>query len=465
VTASQELVEAALAASEADGCVVLVDERSEVNLRWALNALTTDGAARARTMTVISVEERTDGRATGIASSSVVSAAEAVALVRVADAAARAAPVVEDSAPLVEGGVADTSWGAEVEPAGPEALDPVAAPLGEALARWRATDRLLFGFAEHVASTTFLASSAGLRRRFTQHDARLELTGKSRDLERSAWDGAQAPTFEEIDLGRGLDALERGLGWAARRVELPAARYETILPPSTVADLMLCAYFETSARDADEGRSVFAAPGGGDRLGSQLSPLGLSLYSDPAAPGLECAPFVIAPEDWPGVESVFDNGAPVPRTAWIDGGRLAALVRTRGWAARSGRSPQPFVGNLVLDGGGDGDGGATVEEMIASTERALLLTSLWYIRTVDPETLLVTGLTRDGVYLVEDGKVVAAVNNFRFNESPIDLLERVLEVGAVQRTLPREYSDLFPRTAMAPLRVADFGFSTVSDAR
>jgi predicted Zn-dependent protease len=102
--------------------------------------------------------------------------------------------------------------------------------------------------------------------------------------------------------------------------------------------------------------------------------------------------------------------------------------------------------------------------MIARTERGLLLTCLWYIREVDPEQLLLTGLTRDGVYLVENGRVTAAVNNFRFNESPVDLLRRITEVGVEEQTLPREWNDFFTRTVMPPVRVPDFNMSTVSQA-
>ena len=107
---------------------------------------------------------------------------------------------------------------------------------------------------------------------------------------------------------------------------------------------------------------------------------------------------------------------------------------------------------------------ATLEEMVAGTRRGLLLTCLWYIREVDPQSLLLTGLTRDGVYLVEDGEVVGEVNNFRFNESPVGLLSRVAEAGATRRALRREWSDYFTRTAMPPLRIADFNMSTVSKA-
>jgi predicted Zn-dependent protease len=160
------------------------------------------------------------------------------------------------------------------------------------------------------------------------------------------------------------------------------------------------------------------------------------------------------------MQSVFDNGAPVQPTSWIADGLLANLIRSRNWAARSGADPVYPVDNLILDGGGT----ASTQDMIASTKRGLLLTCLWYIRQVDPQTLLLTGLTRDGVYLIEDGQIVGAVNNFRFNESPIDLLGRISEVGRTEHTLPREWSDYFTRTAMPTVRVPDFNMSTVSRA-
>ena len=157
---------------------------------------------------------------------------------------------------------------------------------------------------------------------------------------------------------------------------------------------------------------------------------------------------------------MFDNGAPIEAADWISEGRLVQLMRTRNWAARTGAASRLAVGNLMLESAGT----ASLDQMIATTERGLLLTCLWYIREVDPQTLLMTGLTRDGVYLIEDGQVRGAVNNFRFNESPVDLLSRVTEIGRTQPTLPRELGDYFSRTAMPPIRVPDFNMSTVSQA-
>jgi predicted Zn-dependent protease len=207
---------------------------------------------------------------------------------------------------------------------------------------------------------------------------------------------------------------------------------------------------------------VFSKPGGGTRIGDKLAGLPLTLRSDPAEPGLEAAPFVLTHETG-GDSSVFDNGLPLGATDWIRDGELTNLLTTRHSAALADLPLTPAVDNLVLESG-DQAAAPTLADMIARTERGLLLTCLWYIREVDPATLLLTGLTRDGVYLVENGEVVGAVNNFRFNESPVDLLGRITEVGRTERCLPREWGDWFTRTAMPPVRVADFNMSSVSQA-
>ena len=160
--------------------------------------------------------------------------------------------------------------------------------------------------------------------------------------------------------------------------------------------------------------------------------------------------------------SVFDNGLPLGRTDWIRDGELTSLIQTRHSAAMTGQPVTPMVDNLVLsvDGGGGG-----VDDLVARTERGLLLTCLWYIRAVDPQTLLLTGLTRDGVYLVENGEITGAVNNFRWNESPVDVLNRFTEASATVPSFSREWGDdYFSRTATPALRVPDFNMSSVSQA-
>ena len=242
------------------------------------------------------------------------------------------------------------------------------------------------------------------------------------------------------------------------RRALQAGRYETLLPPTAVADLLIDLYWSLGAKDAVDGRTVFSQPGG-TRVGEQLASLPVTLRSDPGAPGLQCPPFVIAHASTRH-SSVFDNGLPLTPTDWIRHGELAALTQTRYSAALSGLAATPAIDNLILEAPG---AVASLDDMIARTGRGLLLTSLWYIREVDPQTLLLTGLTRDGVYLVENGEVTGAVNNFRFNESPVGLLGRLAEVGATVPALARERSE-FTRSAMPPARFADFNMSSVSQA-
>jgi predicted Zn-dependent protease len=186
----------------------------------------------------------------------------------------------------------------------------------------------------------------------------------------------------------------------------------------------------------------------------------VTLASDPALPGIAASPFVIAHTSGADV-SVFDNGLPVAETSWISGGELSALHSSRYSASLAGLPVTPAADNLSFSLPG---ATVTLPDMISSTKRGLLLTCLWYIREVDPQTLLLTGLTRDGVYLVENGEVTGAVNNFRFNESPVGMLGRLAEVGVTERTLPREMGDYFNRAQMPPLRVEGFNMSSVSQA-
>ncbi|WP_256105334.1 metallopeptidase TldD-related protein [Streptomyces sp. ODS05-4] len=452
-----EIVERALELSRADGCVVIADEQSSANLRWAGNALTTNGVTRGRTLTVIATVDGSEGTASGVVSRAAVTAEELEPLVRAAEAAARAAGPAEDAQPLVADVEASADFTDAPAETGSEVFAAFAPALGEAFGRARAGGRELYGFAHHELTSTYLGSSTGLRLRHDQPSGTLELNAKSPDRTRSAWAGRATRDFRDVDpLAMDADLAVR-LGWAERKVELPAGRYETLLPPTAVADLLIYLMWSAAARDAAEGRTVFSRPGGGTRVGETLSPLPLTLRSDPAAAGLQSAPFVIAHASGDD-SSVFDNGLPVAPVEWLSAGKLERLVTTRHSAGLTGLPVSPGAGNLILEGGGE----QSVEEMTAATGRGLLLTCLWYIREVDPATLLLTGLTRDGVYLVEDGEVVGEVNNFRFNESPVDLLSRAVEAGRTERTLPREWSDWFTRAAMPPLRVPDFNMSSVS---
>ena len=456
------VVEQALALSHADEAMVIVTDAHEASLRWAGNSMTTNGSSISRDWVVISIfRDGPNSARVGSVGSTSVDPAEIEGVVRASENAARTAEPAKDAMPLVtpeSDGLPDagSDWASAPGSTGIEVFTDLARDLAGG---FDGADRL-YGFAHHQMHTTWLGTSAGIRRRFVQPTGSVEINGKrgeGTDLA-SAWVGVGTADFTDVDVPGLLTELSRRLDWSKRRVELPAGRYETLLPPSAVADLLIYLTWSMEGRGAHEGHSAFAKAGG-TRIGERLSNIPLTLYSDPSASGLEYRPFVATSSSSESL-SVFDNGLPAPRVDWLRDGVIESLIYPRATAAEFGTSPTVPGDNLVLTGGSD----ASIDAMIAETERGLLLTTLWYIREVDPATLLLTGLTRDGVYLVENGEVTAAVNNFRFNESPLDLLRRITEAGATETTLPREWKDWFTRTAMPPLRIPDFHMSSVSQA-
>lgn len=470
-----EIVERTLELAGAAGlhaAAVLVEETSQAVLRWANSTMTSNGHTTARSVTVIAFVRAGEGTGgegtaeTGLAAglaAGVVGSAEPITdvaqlsgLVDAAAAGARAAGPSRDAAPLP--GPGDPEPAADwAEPAAETSI-AVFGPLAGGLAEVLAGPELQFGFAEHTVSTTWLGTSTGVRRRWVQPTGSVELNAKTRDLERSAWTGVATRDFADVDVVALAAEAGRRLGWGARKITLPPGRYETLLPPSAVADMLVFAHWSMEGRAAQEGHSAFT---GKAAVGERLTALPLTLASDPAAPGLEYEPFVISRHSGGGT-SVFDNGAPTRRVDWLREGVVNELLYSRAEAAEFGTEFAPAGGNLLLTGGS----GGSVDELVARTGRGLLLTCLWYIREVDPSTLLLTGLTRDGVYLVERGEIVAEVDhNFRFNHSPLDMLRAAGEVGTTVPALPREWKDWFTRTAMPPIRVPDFRMSSVSLGR
>ncbi|HLS78452.1 MAG TPA: metallopeptidase TldD-related protein [Nocardia sp.] len=454
-----EVVERALAASRADESIVLVTDAHEASLRWAGNSMTTNGVSASRHWAVVSIfrDGPTSARVGSVGSTS-VDQADIETVVRAAEEAARTAEPAEDAVPLLAADGPAPDWAAEPGSTGIDVFGELARALAGG---FDGADRL-YGFAHHRVHTTWLGTSTGLRRRYAQPTGTLEINGKrGPDADpASAWVGTSTPDFVGVDVAGLLAELSRRLDWSAKTVHLDAGRYETLLPPSAVADLMIPLAWAMEARGAHEGHNAFAAPGGGTRIGERLTELPLTLTSDPADPLLPHRPFV-ATSASSDTLSVFDNGLIAERVDWVRDGVVNALAQSRATAAEFGSTVTVPGENLLLTGGST----ASIDELVANTERGLLLTTLWYIREVDPATLLLTGLTRDGVYLVEDGRVTAEVNNFRWNESPLDLLRRVTEAGATEPTLPREWSDWFTRTAMPPLRIPDFHMSSVSLAK
>lgn len=262
-----ELVERALELSRADGCVVLVDEETTANLRWAAadgrpgSALTTNGVTRGRRLTVISTVHGAEGTACGVLAREAVTTADLADLVRAAEAAARAAGPAEDAGPLLGPEAAPAAATGFTEPPAETSIDvftDFAPQLGTAFARARAAGQALYGFARHELTSSYLGSSTGLRLRHDQPTGTVELNAKAGAA--SAWTGAATRDFADVDVAGLQSALDERLGWGKRRIDLPAGRYETLLPPSALADLMISLSWSMNARDAVEGRTVFSRP-------------------------------------------------------------------------------------------------------------------------------------------------------------------------------------------------------------
>src|SRR5690606_3387683 len=198
-------------------------------------------------------------------------------------------------------------------------------------------------------------------------------------------------------------------------VAIEPGRYTVILEPQAVADLVQLIAFYADARTADEGRSPFVKEGGGNRIGEKIVDERVTLISDPADPQLMATPY-------------DGEGMPLGRQVWIRNGVLEQLTYSRFWASKQGKQPTGAPSSLKMEGGD-----ATIEELVRGTERGILVTRLWYLREVDPRTILYTGLTRDGTFLVENGRVTRSLRNFRFNESPLFMLNNIEGIGRAER--------------------------------
>ncbi len=454
---AQELIEKITSAATCDECIVVVKDKTQANLRWAGSTLTTNGVIQERSVTVIAFVKTGEGMATGGVTRTDVNLSEVPALLTEAIAAAKAAGKAEDFAPLATN-LSIGDWSAPHTPTGPEVFSNFAPALGDMFSRSVADSIELFGYAEHTHETTWIGSKGGLRLRKDSPVGRVEMTGKSHDRTRSTWNGVETRDFKDVSV-TSIDAqIRQRLTWQGRKVDLPAGRYDTLLPSGSVADIFTYMMWVSAARDAYEGQSVFSKKGGGTRVGEKLSNVGFQFFSDPAYKGLPAANFVATPVSSP-FSSVFDNGQPIKRIDWFKDGVLQSLIQTRATAELTKLAFTPIGENAIISVDG-GTGG--LEDLVKKVENGLLLTTFWYIRMVDPNSLLLTGLTRDGVYHVKGGEVIGATNNFRWNDSPVSALNRIVHAGATEWTQPREWAGDIANMSTPPLVIKDFNMSTVS---
>jgi predicted Zn-dependent protease len=430
---ARALLQRVLRQSRAEHCEVSFRASARGNLRTARNAVSTAGLNEDH---VVSVKAMF-GRRSASASANQLDEATLERTVHAAEELARLAPE-------------DPEW---VAPLGPQSYVTVPAAWSDATARLSPAERagltapglaiarergcLAASYLEDTRAVEARLSSTGL---FGYHRAtRVDYSVTMRTADDA---GSGSGAVDQNDVTR-MDtaaaariAAEKAVASRERKPLAPGS-YPVILEPLAAVELVDLLMSALDARAADEGRSAFSRPGGGTRLGEKLLSESVTLRSDPTNADVPGSPWA-------------SDGRPHGAQAWIEHGTLRSLHGSRYWAAKSGTALPPQPSRYIVDGGG-----GTLEELIRGTERAVLVTRLWYIRSVDPRTLLYTGLTRDGTFLVENGRIMHAVNNFRFNESPIAMLRDVQALSAPVRA----------SGAMVPaMRLGRFDFTSVSDA-
>ena len=277
---AQDLIEKITSLAQCDDCIVIVKDKTQANLRWAASTLTTNGVIQERNVTVIAFVATDGGMATGGVSRTDVLLADIPGLLAEAIAAAKAAGKAEDFAPLATK-ISIGDWSAPHTPTGPEVFSTFAPALGDMFSRSVADEIELFGYSEHTHETTWIGSKGGLRLRKDSPVGRVEMTGKSHNRTRSTWSGVETHDFKDISIADIDSQIRQRLTWQGRKVELPAGRYDTVMPSGPVADLYTYMMWVSAARDAFEGQSVFSKKGGGTRVGEKLSNVGFQFFSDP----------------------------------------------------------------------------------------------------------------------------------------------------------------------------------------
>jgi predicted Zn-dependent protease len=454
---AQDLVEKILAKATSDDCIVLVRDKTQANLRWASSTLTTNGVIATRSVTVIAFIATGSAMASGGVTRTSVEEGDIDSILAEALAAAKASGQADDYAPLAKE-VSYGNWSDKHTPTGPEVFSKFAPDLGAMMQASKSDGIELFGYAEHTHESLWVGSKGGMRLRYDSPVGRVEMTGKSHGRSRSTWSGVETHDFKDVSVERIDKEIRQRLNWQERKVDLPAGRYTSIVPSGAVADLFTYMMWVSSGRDAFEGQSVFSKKGGGTRVGEKLSNRSLQLYSDPKDQQLPGSPFISAAVSSP-FTSVFDNGQEAKRVDWLKDGVLTSLLQTRASAKLTSLPYTPLGDNLIMKV--DGASG-NLEDLIEKVDNGLLLTTLWYIRMVDPNTLLLTGLTRDGVYHVKGGEVVGATNNFRWNDSPVSALSRIAQASESAWTQPREWAGDITSMKAPALVINDFNMSTVS---
>jgi predicted Zn-dependent protease len=453
---AQKIAEKALSFSAFPECDISVNSSEHAFIRFALNDVTTSGFTVEQSMSISSVRDGHSG-STRVDEFDDDSLREAVK--RTERLAMIAPPNPERVPPLEKQKYPDLeNYAASTATARNQVMIPHIRAIIDGA---KASNLVAAGFFERSAETAAIANKQGNFGYGQITDAGLSATIRSAAGTSSGWASQPAVLIESIDgAAVAKTAIDKCLRWKEPK-RLDPGKYTVLLEPTATGDLVQMMGFGMQARAAEEGRSFLSKPGGGTLAGEKLFPEFVTLRSDPFNRLYSALP-------WGGGGGGFGGGGgggfggggasgglPAERMTWIENGVVKNLFYDRYWAAKAGKQPTPFPNRLVLEGGGK-----SLADLIAAVDRGLLVTRFWYIRVVNPQTMQVTGLTRDGVFLIEQGKVTAPVMNFRFNQSPVEMLQNTVAMGTPVRVRGGEGQGMIA----PPIVVKDFSFTSISDA-
>ncbi|MFQ5631296.1 MAG: TldD/PmbA family protein [bacterium] len=428
----REILQKVLSFSKADECEANFNGSTQGNIRYARNTVSTSGIVKNETLVVAS----SYGKKSGTATINEFDDASLEKVVRRSEELAKLAPenpeYVEFLGPQKYAS-AKTYFDSTANVSPEYRAKSAAASINPS----KSADLTAAGFLNDSAGFQSMMNSKGLFAYNTQTNVNFTVTVRTADGTGSGWVSRDYNDVSKLDTMRASKiAVDKAqMSKNARAIE--PGKYTVILEPAAASGLLQNLFFSFNARQADEGRSFLAKAGGGTKLGEKIVDERVNIYTDPTHPEVPSATWI-------------GDGRPVTKRYLIKNGVVENLFYSRYWARKKGVEAVPFPTNGIMDGGD-----ASTEDLIKDTRRGILVTRTWYIRTVDPQTILLTGLTRDGTFFIEDGQIKFPVKNFRFNESPVIMLNNLETLGKPVR---------FNGNLIPPMKIRDFTFSSLSDA-
>jgi predicted Zn-dependent protease len=427
-----------LSYSKADECEVNLDGSDGGNIRYARNSVSTSGGISRNNLVV----QSSYGKKMGVATINEFDDASLEKAVRRSEELAKLAPENPEFMPNLGPQQYTESKTFVPETA---AITPKlrADAVAESLKIAKDNKLTAAGFLENSAGFSSMMNSSGLFAYNTATNVNFNVTLRTEDGKGSGYATKGYNDISKLDVKKDTARAADKAVKSATAKAIEPGKYTVILEPAAGAVLLENLFYGLDARQADEGRSFLSKAGGGTKLGEKLVDEAVTIYSDPQNAELPTSP-------WNG------DGRPQEKVTWIDKGVMKNLYYSRFWAQKKGVKAIPAPGGVIMQGGT-----ASLEDLIKSTEKGILVTRLWYIRPVDPQTLLLTGLTRDGTFYIENGAIKFPVKNFRFNESPIIMLNNLEALGKAERTVSGESNSSY---LIPPMKIRDFTFSSLSDA-